>query len=218
MSEYTRPECWAGTTSRGSRAMGDEANGVDEGECKSIVRCPWARMEPEIGYHDREWGVPERDDARLFELLTLEGAQAGLSWRTVLLKRDGYRALFAGFDPTIVATFDDVRIDELAGDPRIVRHRGKIAATVRNAAAYLALQRAHGSFAAYLWAFVDDTPIVTRREAGDDPPATTPLAERISRDLRGRGFTFVGPTIVYAFLQASGVVDDHRASCFRAIQ
>ena len=188
-------------------------NGSD---AATLVRCPWARTEPEIGYHDREWGVPERDDRRLFELLSLEGAQAGLSWRTVLLKREGYRAAFADFDPATVAAFDEATIDALATDARIVRHRGKIASTVRNAAAFLDVRRAHGSFATYLWTYVGGVPIVTRRAPSEDPPATTPLAERISRDLRARGFTFVGPTIVYAFLQASGVVDDHRADCFRA--
>ena len=180
------------------------------------VRCAWARSEPEIGYHDREWGVPVRDDRAIFELLTLEGAQAGLSWRTVLLKRAGYRTLFAGFDPEAVARFDDARIDALAADPRIVRHRGKIASTVRNAAAFVLVAREFGSFAAFLWRYVDDTPIVTRRGAHEDAPATTPLSDRLSRDLRARGFSFVGSTIVYAFMQATGLVDDHRVDCFRA--
>ncbi len=182
----------------------------------ALVRCPWARTEPEIGYHDREWGVPVRDDRALFELLTLEGAQAGLSWRTVLRKRDGYRALFAGFDPDAVARFDDARIDALVADPRIIRHRGKIASTVRNAAAFVLVARECGSFANFLWSYVDGTPIVTRREAHEELPATTPLSDRLSRDLRSRGFSFVGSTIVYAFMQATGVVDDHRVDCFRS--
>jgi len=182
----------------------------------STIRCPWARREPEIAYHDAEWGVPHHDDRALFELLTLEGAQAGLSWETILKKRDGYRAAFAQFDPRAVAAFDAQRIEELAGDPSIVRHRGKIAATVKNAAAFLEVQREFGSFDAYLWAHVDGRPIVTRRGPADELPARTELSDRLSADLRKRGFTFVGSTIVYAYLQATGVVDDHRADCFRA--
>ncbi|GAC1498746.1 MAG: DNA-3-methyladenine glycosylase I [Vulcanimicrobiaceae bacterium] len=180
------------------------------------MRCAWATRQPDIDYHDREWGVPEHDDRKLFELLALESAQAGLSWRTILLRRDGYRTLFAGFDPAVVARFDDDRIDALASDVRIVRHRGKIAATVANARAFEAVQREAGSFAAYLWAFVAGRPVVGRRAAPEATPASTPLSERVSRDLRARGFTFVGPTIVYAFLAASGVVDDHLAECFLA--
>ncbi len=181
-----------------------------------MTRCSWATTDAAIAYHDAEWGTAQHDDRMLFELLTLEGAQAGLSWETVLRKRAGYRALFADFDPAIVATFDDARLAELATDPRIVRHRGKIAATVGNARAFLAVQADCGSYDAYLWSFVNGRPVVTRRAAGEPLPATTPLAERISNDLRARGFTFVGPTIVYAYLQATGVVDDHAATCFRS--
>jgi DNA-3-methyladenine glycosylase I len=181
-----------------------------------LVRCPWAVAGPEAEYHDEEWGTPHHDERALFELLTLEGAQAGLSWSTILRKRPGYRKAFSGFDPALVARYDEARIDELVADPDIVRHRGKIAATVNNAKAFLAVQREFGSFDAYLWAFVDGKPVVTRWTADDEVPATTPLSDRISKDLRKRGFTFVGPTIVYAFLQATGVVDDHRAACFRA--
>lgn len=181
----------------------------------SRTRCPWATKEPAITYHDTEWGVPEHDDHRLFELLTLEGAQAGLSWETILNKRAGYRAAFDGFDPAAVARFDAARIDALVADPRIVRHRGKIAATVANAAAFLRVQAEFKSFDAYLWKFVDGHPVVTRRRAADELPGSTELSDRISRDLRVRGFSFVGTTIVYAFLQATGVVDDHRATCFR---
>jgi len=206
----------------------------DEGLTGSIERCPWATREPEITYHDTEWGVPQHDDRLLFELLTLEGAQAGLSWETILRKRDGYRAVFDGFDPVAVARFDqaridalvadaridalvaDARIDALVADARIVRHRGKITSTISNASAFLAVQRAYGSFAAYLWDFVDGRPVVTRRAAADPLPARTELSDRVSADLRARGFTFVGSTIVYAYLQATGVVDDHRATCFRA--
>jgi DNA-3-methyladenine glycosylase I len=179
-------------------------------------RCPWARREPEITYHDTEWGVPQHDDRTLFELLTLEGAQAGLSWETILRKRDNYRAAFAGFDPAAVAAFDASRVAALVLDAGIVRHRGKIAATVSNAAAFLAVQREFGSFDAYLWAFAGGKPIVSRRADTEELPARTELSDRVSADLRKRGFAFVGSTITYAFLQATGVVDDHRASCFRA--
>ena len=179
-------------------------------------RCPWANAPETIVYHDREWGVPEHDDRILFELLTLEGAQAGLSWLTVLRKRVGYRAAFADFDPARVAAFDEARIENLANDASIVRHRGKIAATVKNARAFINVQREFGSFAAYLWAFVDGKPVITRRSAGETLPATTPLSDRVSTDLKRRGFAFVGSTIIYAYLQASGIVDDHSADCFRA--
>jgi DNA-3-methyladenine glycosylase I len=183
---------------------------------ETMTRCSWATTEAAIAYHDAEWGVPQHDDRMLFELLTLEGAQAGLSWETVLQKRAGYRALFADFDPVVVARYDDARLAELATDPRIVRHRGKIASTVTNARAFLAVQEECGTFDAYLWSFVNGRPVVTRRAAGEPLPSTTPLAARISADLRTRGFTFVGPTIVYAYLQATGVVDDHAATCFRS--
>lgn len=188
----------------------------DEGSIGLIERCPWATREPEITYHDTEWGVTQHDDHMLFELLTLEGAQAGLRWATVLRKRDGYRAAFDGFDPAAVARFDQACIDALVVDARIVRHRGKIASTVANAGAFLAVRRAYGSFDAYLWGFVDGRPVVTRRPAADPLPARTELSDRVSADLRVRGFTFVGSTIIYAYLQATGVVDDHRATCFRA--
>jgi len=179
-------------------------------------RCSWATREPSITYHDAEWGVPQNADAALFELLTLEGAQAGLSWETILKKRAGYRTAFAGFDPRAVAGFDDARIDALVANPQIVRHRGKIASTVSNAIAFLAVREQWGSFAAYLWNFVDGVPIVTRRPEGEPLPSRTALSDTISADLRTRGFRFVGSTIVYAFLQASGIVDDHRPTCFRA--
>ena len=167
-------------------------------------------------YHDEEWGIPEHDDRMLFELLTLEGAQAGLSWLTVLRKRDGYRAAFQGFDPKTVSRFTAATIDKLILDPRIVRHRGKIAATVKNAAAFVAVQLEFGSFASYLWRFVDGKPVLTHRPPDMALPATTLLSDRISVDLKQRGFGFVGSTIVYAYLQATGVVNDHAAECFRA--
>jgi DNA-3-methyladenine glycosylase I len=180
------------------------------------MRCAWARGPLMEAYHDAEWGVPRHDDRDLFEMLVLEGAQAGLSWETVLRKRDGYRAAFDGFDPERVARFDAARIDALAADPRIIRHRGKIASAVGNAAAFLAVRAEFGSFAAHLWGFVDGRPVVADRPPGVPPPARTPLSDRVSTDLRRRGFTFVGSTIVQAFLQATGVVDDHDRACFRA--
>ncbi len=192
------------------------ARDTDRGPAGLIERRPWATREPEISYHDTEWGVPQHDDRALFELLTLEGAQAGLSWETILRKREGYRAAFEGFDPAAVARFDRAHIDALTSDARIVRHRGKIAATVANAAAFLAVRRAYGSFDAYMWGFVDGWPVVTRRPAAEPLPARTRLSDRLSADLRARGFAFVGSTIVYAYLQATGVVDDHYATCFRA--
>jgi DNA-3-methyladenine glycosylase I len=182
----------------------------------ALVRCPWATREPAISYHDTEWGVPVHDDRMLFELLTLEGAQAGLSWDTILNKRAGYRAAFANFDPAAVARFTAARVDKLVANPAIVRHRGKIASTVANAAAFMRTAAEFGSFDVYLWAFVDGAPIVTRRPPAEPLPGSTPLSDTISKDLRKRGFTFVGSTIVYAYLQATGVVDDHRSTCFRA--
>ena len=180
------------------------------------MRCPWAKGEPEARYHDAEWGVPQHEDRALFEMLTLEGAQAGLSWSTILRKREGYREAFAGFEPKAVAAFDTARIDALVQNPAIVRHRGKIAATVANARAVLEVQREFGSFDAYLWGFVERRPVVTRRPFTERLPPRTPLSDRISADLRKRGFAFVGSTIIYAYLQAVGVVDDHYAGCFRA--
>jgi len=167
-------------------------------------------------YHDEEWGIPTHDDRMLFELLTLEGAQAGLSWLTVLRKRDGFRVAFQGFDPKTVSQFTAATVDKLVLDPRIVRHRGKIAATVKNAAAFLAVQHEFGSFADYLWRFVDGKPVLTHRPRDVALPATTLLSDCISVDLKQRGFVFVGSTIVYAYLQATGVVNDHAADCFRA--
>jgi DNA-3-methyladenine glycosylase I len=180
------------------------------------LRCSWARAPESIEYHDEEWGIPKHDDRMLFELLTLEGAQAGLSWLTILRKRDGYRTAFQGFDPKAVSRFTAASIDKLVLDPRIVRHRGKIAATVKNAAAFLAVQHEFGSFASYLWRFVDGKPVLTHRPLDMALPARTPLSDRISVDLKQRGFGFVGSTIVYAYLQATGVVNDHAAECFCA--
>ena len=159
--------------------------------------------------------MPLRDDRKLFELLILEGAQAGLSWSTVLARREGYRAAFDGFDPATVARYDAARRRQLLGDARIIRHRQKIDAAVANARAFLEIQREHGSFAAYLWRFVDGTPAQGRVSARRPPPAETETSRALSRDLKRRGFSFVGPTICYAFMQAAGLVNDHARECFR---
>jgi DNA-3-methyladenine glycosylase I len=180
------------------------------------IRCPWCGDHPlYVRYHDEEWGTPLHDDRALFELLILEGAQAGLSWLTVLRRREGYRQAYEGFDPARVAAFDAAKTAALAVDARIVRNRAKIAASVKNARSFLAVQEAFGSFDAYLWRFVDGRPVVGNRDDLTQVPATTPLSEQVSRDLKARGFGFVGPTIVYAFLQAAGLVNDHLTGCFR---
>ena len=177
-------------------------------------RCRWAREPLDVEYHDREWGVPVRDDRRLFEFLLLEGAQAGLSWSIILRKRPGYRRAFAGFDPRRVARFGarDVR-RLLTAD--IVRHRGKILSAVGNARAFLAVQAEHGSFAEYLWRFVEGRALQNRWRSPERVPAQTDLSRALSADLRRRGFRFVGPTICYAFMQAIGLVNDHTVDCFR---
>ena len=179
-------------------------------------RCRWvAGADPAyVRYHDEEWGRPVHDDRRLFEMLTLEGAQAGLSWSTILRKREGYRRAFADFDPKRVARFDARKRAALMRDPGIVRNRLKIDSTVTNARAFLEVQREHGSFARYLWSFVQGKPVVSRPASLAEVPARTPLSDRISKDLKRRGFRFVGTTIVYAYLQAVGVVDDHARDCF----
>jgi DNA-3-methyladenine glycosylase I len=182
----------------------------------ALVRCPWAAKEPERTYHDTEWGVPVHDDSMLFELLTLEGAQAGLSWETILRKREGYRRVFLGFDPAAVAELSDAAIEAAVLDAGIVRHRGKIVSTVGNARAFLAVAREFGTFDAYIWGFVGGVAVVGGYEPSDDPPTTTELSDTVSRDLRKRGFKFVGSTIVQSYLQACGVRNDHRTDCFRA--
>jgi DNA-3-methyladenine glycosylase I len=182
----------------------------------AVRRCPWCGDDPlYVRYHDQEWGVPSRNDRHLFEMLLLDGAQAGLSWLTILRKREGYRRAFAGFDPERIARFTARDQARLLADPGIVRNRLKIASAVRNAQAWLALVAAEGSFAAYLWDFVDGRPVQNAFRTLADIPATTPLSDRISKDLKRRGFNFVGSTIIYAFLQAAGVVNDHLVSCFR---
>ncbi len=182
-------------------------------------RCPWAGTDPLlIADHDEVWGIPCRDDRELFERLMLEGFQAGLSWRTILAKRGAFETAFAGWDPERIAAFDEADVARLLADPGIVRNRAKIAATIRNAAAYLRLLEEIGSFAAHVWSFVDGEPIVRRPQTPADVPASTTESAALSRDLKGRGFTFVGPTICYAFMQSAGLVDDHLAGCFRAWQ
>ena len=180
------------------------------------TRCAWANGGPlEIEYHDTEWGVPSRDDRHLFEMLILEGAQAGLSWSTILRKRENYRKAFAGFDPVKVARFDARKRAALMRDPGIVRNRLKIEATVANARQVLAVQDEHGSLAAYLWQFVDGRPVVNAWTAMGQVPAETAASRAMSKALIKRGFRFVGPTICYAFMQATGMVNDHITTCFR---
>jgi DNA-3-methyladenine glycosylase I len=180
------------------------------------TRCEWAGTEPlMVAYHDDDWGVPTHDDRALFELLTLEGAQAGLSWRTILNKREGYRRAFAGFDPARVAAFTTRDVDVLLGDASIVRHRGKIESTVNNARRIVEVQDEQGSFDAYVWSFVDNAPVIGGWKQLSDLPSSTPASAALSRDLKRRGFRFVGPTTTYAFMQAAGLVDDHVVTCFR---
>ncbi len=177
-------------------------------------RCGWAESSPEMRrYHDEEWGVPSRDDRHLFELLLLEGAQAGLSWSTVLARRDGYRRAFDGFDPVRVAAYDADRVSALLADPGIVRNRLKVASAVTNARAFLAVQEEQGSFADYLWGWVGGVPVVNYPTDQAEVPPHTELSDRLSKDLKRRGFTFVGSTIVYALLQSAGAVDDHLIGC-----
>ncbi|HQA10297.1 DNA-3-methyladenine glycosylase I [Zoogloea sp.] len=182
----------------------------------AIVRCAWCGNDPLYqAYHDTEWGVPLHDDRALFELLTLEGAQAGLSWITVLKKRENYRRAFANFDPEAVARFGDAETAALLANPGIVRNRLKIASTIANARAFLAIQAEFGSFDTWLWSFVEGCPIDERRADIGAVPASTPLSDALSKALKKRGFRFVGSTICYAFLQAAGLVNDHTVDCFR---
>lgn len=180
------------------------------------VRCAWPGSDPlYVAYHDAEWGVPVHDDRLLFEFLTLEGAQAGLSWLTILRKRPAYRVAFAGFDPEEVARFDAARVAALLADPGIVRNRLKVEAAVTNARAFLAVREEFGSFSAYQWRFVDGRPIQNAWKSVREIPASTPVSEAMSRDLKRRGFRFVGSTICYAHMQAVGMVNDHTVDCFR---
>jgi DNA-3-methyladenine glycosylase I len=180
------------------------------------VRCGWAGTDPlMIEYHDREWGVPLRDDRRLFELLMLEGAQAGLSWSTILKKREGYRIAFHHFDPVAIASFGPDEVEALLATPTIVRNRLKIGAVISNARAMLEFDAQAGSFSHYLWSFVSGRPIQNSWESSEHPPALSEESKAMSRDLLQRGFKFVGPTICYAFMQSAGMVNDHAVACFR---
>jgi len=177
------------------------------------IRCRWAKTDLSIAYHDREWGVPVHDDRTLFEFLILEGAQAGLSWETILRKRENYRRAFDNFNPAKVAKYDQRKIAILLADEGIIRNRLKIASAVQNAQAFLAVKKEFGSFGAYVWQFVKNKPL--RRKPGAPVPVTTPESDALSRDLRQRGFNFVGSTICYSFMQAVGMVNDHDPKCFR---
>lgn len=181
------------------------------------TRCAWVNPNNNlyIKYHDEEWGVPVYDDRKLFEFIILEGAQAGLSWETILKRREGYRRAFANFDPQEVAKFDEERIKKLLENPEIIRNKLKVRGAVQNANAFLKIQQELGSFSKYIWRFVDDKPIINHRKSIEHIPAVTELAEKISKDLKKRGFTFVGPTIIYAHMQATGMVNDHTVDCFR---
>ncbi len=178
-----------------------------------LIRCGWAKTDPSIAYHDEEWGVPLHDDRSLFEFLILEGAQAGLSWETILRKRNNYRLAFDNFSVAKIARYDDRKIEKLLGNSGIIRNKLKIAAAVQNAKAYLAVQKEFGSFDAYLWRLVEGKPI--RRKLNSEVKSRTPISDALSKDLSQRGFKFVGSTICYAFMQAVGVVNDHDPKCFR---
>jgi DNA-3-methyladenine glycosylase I len=179
-------------------------------------RCAWATSDPlYAAYHDTEWGVPIHDDRRHFELLNLEGAQAGLAWITILRKRDGYRGAFDGWDPAVIAGYGEADTARLLADAGIVRNRAKVRATIGNARAFLRLTDAPGAFDRYLWSFVDGSPVQNRWRSLSEIPAETDLSRAMSRDLKQRGFSFVGPTIVYAFMQSAGLVNDHTTDCFR---
>jgi DNA-3-methyladenine glycosylase I len=181
----------------------------------NLQRCAWAKTEPSVSYHDKEWGVPVHDDRLLFEFLILEGAQAGLSWETILKKRDAYRRAFDNFDPQRVARYSPARVEKLLKNAGIVRNRLKIESTVDNAKAFLRVQKEFGSFDAYVWSFVDGKPRPNRWKTFRDIPATSAKSDALSKDLKRRGFRFVGSTIIYAFMQAVGMVDDHTMDCFR---
>ena len=183
-----------------------------------IVRCPWARNELSIRYHDEEWGTPVHDDRALFEFLILEGAQAGLSWDTILKKRENYRAAFDNFDPARVARYDRKKVQSLLKNEGIIRNKLKIHSAIRNAKAFLQVQKEFDSFDSYIWRFVGGKPIVNARRAHEHIPASVPESDAMSKDLKKRGFNFVGTTICYAFMQATGMVNDHLVSCFRYTQ
>jgi DNA-3-methyladenine glycosylase I len=182
---------------------------------RTRIRCGWPSSPISIAYHDREWGVPLRDDRKLFEFLVLDAAQAGLSWEIILRKREGFRAAFDDFDPEKIACYDDKKIKELLADPGIIRNRLKIESAIGNARAFLAVQKECGSFAPYIWQFVEGKPKINARRSLKDIPATSPESDAMSKALKKRGFRFVGSTICYAFMQAAGMVNDHAIDCFR---
>jgi DNA-3-methyladenine glycosylase I len=179
------------------------------------MRCDWAKNDLAVSYHDAEWGVPQHDDQKLFEFLVLEGAQAGLSWDTILRKRENYRAAFDNFDAAKIALYDECKCAALLKDEGIIRNRLKIASTVQNARAFLKVKEEFGSFDSYMWSFVGGKPIMNARQNLKEVPAKTEISDAISRNLKRRGFNFVGSTIMYAFMQACGLVNDHLVSCFR---
>ena len=181
-----------------------------------IIRCAWSGSDPiYVDYHDKEWGVPARDDRKQFEFLVLESAQAGLSWITILKRRAGYQRLYEGFDAEQVARFDEARVLSMLQDPGIIRNRKKIESSINNARLFLEISEKHGSFSNYLWGFVDGKQVVNRFKSQSEIPANTPLSDTISKDLKQKGFRFLGSTIIYAHLQATGMVNDHLESCFR---
>jgi DNA-3-methyladenine glycosylase I len=183
---------------------------------EAIVRCPWCGTDPVyVRYHDKEWGKPLKNNKKLFELLILEGAQAGLSWITILKRRDAYRAAFDGMDPERVARYGEKDVERLMGNPGIIRNRRKILSAISNARAYLAMMESSGGFSKWLWNFVDGEPLVNRFKTLAELPVTTGLSDRISAELKQRGFSFAGSTIVYSYLQSAGLVNDHLTGCFR---
>lgn len=195
---------------------GESGDGGRADKRRRLRRCPWAGSDPlYLDYHDRQWGVPVHDDRELFEMLLLEGAQAGLSWLTILRRRQEYQRVFDGFDPRLLARWGERQIARALADPGIIRNRLKVAAAVRNARAFVAVVEEHGSFDRYLWELAGGAPRQNRWRTLAEVPAETAESKALSRDLRARGFTFVGPTICYAFMQAVGVVNDHLVSCFR---
>jgi len=179
------------------------------------TRCTWAKKPLDILYHDTEWGIPLKDEHKLFEFLILEGVQAGLSWSTVLQRRENYRQLYDNFDPNLVARYTEQKIEALLTNPKLIRNKLKINASVKNAIAFLQVQKEFGSFSDYLWGFVDNSSIINHWETHEAVPNETDISTRLSRDLKKRGFSFVGPTICYALMQATGLVNDHLITCFR---
>ena len=179
-----------------------------------MKRCGWAKEEPNLTYHDKEWGRPQHDDQKLFEFLILEGAQAGLSWTTILNRRNGYRKAFSNFDANLVSKYTQKRVEKLLQDESIIRNKLKINSAINNAKAFLKIQKEFGSFDKYLWGFVNGKPIKNKFKKLSDLPASTELSEKLSQDLKKRGFNFVGPTICYALMQAVGLVNDHTIGCF----